>query len=342
MQVARNIAKRAVRFFYPKPWRSDVMEFRYGLWRGVSPLYAENGRQLGEANTRPFIFQDAVPAETVACKYEGSRYGKRINMSALRTAMMHFRDALAITSTVADNCYLPGKSPPTLGIWDLYILSRASIAVIAFEHRSAGRGQQTPLVPNAFASQYQFITGIFMICRHMMESAAPVITRNRSISADDLYAYADENEIFESFNGMVCAGSKTKILEFLTYCCQGAPFDAAAVQDQYNDINTMVRDPSAWRLYTPHTIEFDCFLEIEYLQRKSHDNPAGRANTEAIIEIYRSLSNYCIKTFGMCVPPEGLSFPDAALARQNAVQALLKRPPLKRIPPRLLTERMNY
>ena len=66
------------------------MEFRYGLWTGVSALMGEDGRQLGEHNTRPLVFNREIPAEVHACKYKGSRYGREINISALRVAMRHF------------------------------------------------------------------------------------------------------------------------------------------------------------------------------------------------------------------------------------------------------------
>ena len=65
------------------PWASPLMEFRYGVWVGVSGLMGVDGRQLGEANTRPIVFNRDIPAEVQVCKYAGTRYGKEINISCL-------------------------------------------------------------------------------------------------------------------------------------------------------------------------------------------------------------------------------------------------------------------
>ena len=92
--------KPLVRQVLQAPWASPIMEFRYGVWVGVSGLMGEDGRQLGEANTRPLIFNRDISAEVQVCKYEGTRYGKEINISALRVAMQHFYDAASITVAV--------------------------------------------------------------------------------------------------------------------------------------------------------------------------------------------------------------------------------------------------
>ena len=55
------------------PWASPLMEFRYGIWVGVSGLMGVDGRQLGEANTRPVVFNRNIPAEVQSCKYKGTR-----------------------------------------------------------------------------------------------------------------------------------------------------------------------------------------------------------------------------------------------------------------------------
>jgi len=327
------------------------MEFRYGLWRGVSPLYSENGRQLGEGNTRPFIFNDHVPAETVACKYEGSRYGALINISALRTAMAHFDDAMVITSAVSRSCF-QGVQPSALGsqpgIWDLYIISRASIALIAYDKRRRDENRVSHKVPDVLTSQYQFITGIFMICRDMMNNADPAIAQNSPISAEDLFAYADKREIFTSFNGMVCAGSKAKILEFLEFCNKAAlssPDAAHAVNDQnsaYNEIKKLVSNPDDWRLYSLSTIEFDCFIEMEYLARQIKKQPENSKHHKNIQQIYRSLSEYCVKKFDLRPPNDHLNFADGALERQNAILKLLGRPTLSKIHRKYIEERLDY
>ena len=94
--------KPLIRPWLKTPWTCPYMEFRYGLWTGISGLMGEDGRQLGEANTKPAVYMKDIPAETLTCKYEGTRYGQLINISALRVAMKHFYDASAITVSVRD------------------------------------------------------------------------------------------------------------------------------------------------------------------------------------------------------------------------------------------------
>lgn len=351
MSKFRQSAKKIAQHFAPKPWDSDIMEFRYGLWRGLSPLYTESGRQLGEENTRPFLFNDHVPAETLACKYEGSRYGKLINISALRTAMRHFDDALGMTSAVYRACLVDGgrigrNAKP--GIWDLYILSRASIAVIAFQMRKKDHTPTPAKVADIYASQYQFVTGIFMICRDMMNNADDLMAKNKPISAEALYAYADRREIFTSDNDMVCAGSKTKIMEFLSFCVDDAgksltELTAKTVsQSAYADIQNLVSDQQSWQFYSLATIEFDCFIEIEYLGRQIDLQPENRARLETISGIYRGLADHCIDNYGLAPRQSGLDFADGALERQNYILGLLGRDQLSKIPAKQLFERLNF
>jgi len=188
------------------------METRYGLWNGVSALFSQSGRQLGEENTRPFILNHHVPAQTIDCKYEGSRAGRAINMSALRIAMTNFDAALAITAAVRDfHAEKIGQKSDSAKL--------GSIALIAYQHRFTPANGLAPapdaIVPDALASQYQFISGVFMICREMMKCGDATIAKNNVTSAAQLYSYADEKEIFISYNGMACAGSTKKIMEFL-------------------------------------------------------------------------------------------------------------------------------
>jgi len=138
----KAIGKKLLRGFVKAPWESELMEFEHGLWRGVSPLYTESGRQLGEENTRPFLFNDHIPAKTIQCKYEGSRAGCPINMSALKIAMTNFDATLDITKAVIRYHARAAKSAGISsrgGVWDLYIVSLASIALIAYRVRKSPR-----------------------------------------------------------------------------------------------------------------------------------------------------------------------------------------------------------
>ncbi len=301
------------------------MEFHFGLWNGVSALFTEGGRQLGEENARPLTLNHHVPAETHACKYPGSRDGRLINMSALRTAMQNFDAALAITEAVR-RAYL-GLLPTghQLGIWDLNIIARASIALVAYQQRFARQNPAPKAVSDALASQYQFISGVFMICRHMMENADPTIAANRPMSAEALYAYADDHGIFISFNGMACAGSTKKIHDFLAFCNQGSgdPVNLAEI----------VSEPDNWLRYALAAIELDCVVEAER---------ASLAGQSASADQFRSFGSYVRELMGedaASISPN-LALEDAALQRQNRICEVLGRPPLDALPSKHIAARL--
>ena len=327
------------------------MEVRHGLWGGLSALYSESGRQLGEQNARPFILNYHLPADTVACNYDGSRAGKTINISALRIAMKHFDQALAITGAVRD--YHIKKSTRTsqtnaFGLWDLYILSRASLALIAYTHRHHSQQMAGMPVSDAHTSQYQFISGVFMICRDMMNTADHIITENRPISAQSLYTYADEKGIFLSPNGMACAGGIIKIIEFLEFCISGNPNakneEYAATPDSKETLDSekIISDPEKWYQYAISAIELDCFIELESLRLQSLAKPVRAAHFMKVQTIYRSLSEYCSTLLNADQPREDtVAFSQAALERQNKILKILGRPGIKKISEKHIEERLR-
>ncbi len=345
-EAGKAFGKKIARRFITSPWNSDIMEFRFGIWRGISPLYSESGRQLGEENTRPFLYNDHIPAQTLACKYEGSRFGHDINISALRIAMAHFDEALDVTAAVTayhgqKRAHSQNANP--FGIWDLYIISRASIALIAYKVRLGENRNSNPHVSDVLASQYQFISGVFMICRHMMNNNRPEILQNTPISAEDLYAYADENEIFTSFNGMVCAGSTAKIMQFLNFCVDHlASQNSDDQQDVTQSLSNIVDDPAKWYRYALLTIELDCFLEMTHLRLKKTTNTGLSQIDKSIFGIYQNVANYCSEILGLPLSDVAQPYEEGALDRQNEILKLLGRPPIAKISRKFLDERLDY
>lgn len=323
---------------FNKPWNTADMEFHYGLWNGVSALYSESERQLGEENTRPFTLNHHLAAETIQCKYSGSRYGRSINMSALRTAMQNFDSALEVTGLVKS--YHSKRIDKEIGIWDLYIIARASIAIIAYQKRYKKQQEKQNKVSDILASQYQFISGVFMICRHMMENGDKAIIENAPISAEKLYKYADENGIFVSFNGMACAGSTKKIMDFLYFVQDN---DHAACDEI--GLNKIVTNPDNWYRYAMATIEFDCFIELERAQQcKKINNNNNQLDYDTIITIYRGLQNYCLRLSpALSNMNLDTNFLEESLERQNHILALLGRSPISKIADKHVANRLgNY
>lgn len=338
----------ARRPFLIKPWNDPAMEFKYGLWTGLSALLTESGRQLGEENTRPRPFNLHVPARTHTCKYDGSRNGKPINMSALQIAMKNFSAAVNLTDAIRtfqlDQSDINATDLP--GIWDLYLISRASLALIAYPLRSQTSPSQTT-VSDTLASQYQFISGVFMICRHMIESGHPIINDNTPVTPTELYEYADLHGIFESPNGMVCAGSKLKIHEFLDVvtCGKSAKQEPSiqnhTINDQYSELQKYVEHLDGWYQYALLCTEFDFFIEKEAMLRKSKVYPQDRKLYSKAANTYENMREYSISLMSGAPPSIESNFNLSALKRQNNLLTLLNQSHLKSFSNKDISKRLN-
>lgn len=323
------------------------MEFRYGVWTGISGLMGEDGRQLGEANTKPTIFNRGIPAEVHACKYKGSRFDQLINVSALRVAMRHFYEASAITVAVRDYHMAQTNRPASAvpGGWDLYVISRAAVALICHHYRY-GDADLNEKIPNDISSLYKLVTGIFVICREMMKVAHPAAERNEPISSEDLYQFADDNHIFRSDNQMVCAGSTSKIIEFLDFANlgrahpQGEKLQLDRGDDHLSLLGSFVEDLESWYHYSLLTVEFDHYIELETLRRKIEDHPELEAETQPVLDICTAQHKYWIELLGDREDFASTSFDQGVLERQNAVLATLKRAPVKAIPKKMINSRL--
>ena len=330
------------------PWASPLMEFRYGVWVGVSGLMGEDGRQLGEANTRPITFNRDIPAEVQACKYKGTRYGKDINISALRVAMQHFYDAASITVAVREyHMKQIGKSVSDVpGAWDLYVISRAAVALISYRYRY-GKTSLDEDIPNDLSSLYKLVTGVFVIFREMTRAAHAGIEENKPFSGKELYNYADVNDMFSSAENMVCAGSVAKITEFLELAIQGKSHAnggklALKGEDDYLAfLRNYVSDLEGWYSYALQTIELDHFIELEVIDREIAENPAAAEKQTTVRNIFAAQHDYFVELMGDIALEFPSDFKAGALHRQNAILDGLKFPRIKHIPEKVINQRLN-
>lgn len=350
MKLIRAAGKKVVRHFIAPPWTSSTMEFNQGLWSGVSALFTESGRQLGEENARPFLFNDHIPAKTIECKYEGSRFGHPINMSALRIAMTNFDPALQITKAVIQyHAAFVLKTNPKQrnGMWDLYVVALASIALIAYSIRKRPRLRSSDIIADDLASQYQFIAGIFMIGRDMIDTNSDITTNNNPIDAAQLYHYADQHEIFKSFNGWVCAGSTKKIMDFLEFCTSELENGFSAQTTDLNDrspcpLDDIVGDVDQWYRYAILSVEFDCFVKIARRKHRIEDAVTSASEDEVSLNTYRKIARYCTSLMSPKDVPSDDGYKSGALQRQNKILEVLGRKPIAKFSERALAEQLTY
>lgn len=340
--------KPLIRKAMQEPWASPLMEFRYGIWVGISALMGEDDRQLGEANTRPEVFNRDIPAEVQACKYAGTRYGKNINISALRVAMQHFYEAASITVAVRDyhmrQIGKPVSEAP--GAWDLYVISRAAVALISYRYRY-GKTSPNEQVPNDLSSLYKLVTGVFVIIREMTRAAYPGIKENEPFTGKGLYKYGDENYMFSSANNMVCAGSVAKITEFLELLIQGKSHANGnnlifkGEDDHFAFLQNYVPDLEGWYRYALLTIEMDHFIELEVMARQNTENPSEAEKHIAARDIYAAQHAYFMALIGDSAAELHVDFNAGILHRQNAILDSLKLPGIKQIPKKVINLRLN-
>ena len=140
-----------------------------------------------------------------------------------------------------------------------------------------------------------------------------------------------------SFNGMACAGSTKKIMEFLNFCNEGRDDLAIAI-----DLDLIVTELDNWYDYALATIEFDCFIEMERARLLKSKTTNQDVDYDKVSNIYRDLQSYCC-TLARSFPetPTDGDFQDAALARQNQILTLLGQPAIASISKQHIAQRLG-
>ena len=261
--------------------------------------------------------------------------------------MAYFYEACAITVAVRDyHMAHSGKSSKDHpGIWDLHVISRASLALIAYRYRT-GKLSADDRLSNDIASQFKFVTGLFVITREMTKAAHPVIKTNSQVTAQELYTFVDDNDHFRSDAGMVCAGSTSKIIEFIDFAIKGRGHPNSqklkwnAADDHLVLLNKFVPDLEKWYRYALLTVEFDSFVEEEILRRQIKAEPNNQNIVQPILDIYSSKREYWAELLGDQQQGLSESFEQGLLGRQNAILELLNMPLLRKIPNHVKTARL--
>ncbi|MEL7540125.1 MAG: hypothetical protein AAGJ51_04415 [Pseudomonadota bacterium] len=257
--------------------------------------------------------------------------------------MRNFDEALDLTQSVKDLYQRrlgAQEMDDQFGLWDLYLLARINVSLIAYTKRRRGGPPADRYVSDLLASQYQFISGVFMIVRDMIENAHPQVTENMVMSAEALYDYADKFGIFESANGMVCAGAPRKILDFLTkLTAHGGPRETSLESGQ-TKIEALTDNPDQWFRYALLAVELDAVVTAEYFRRRAAQHPDRKRHFHQVAAIYSQLGEYCVARLGAEDYSTIASFEDAVLTRQNAILALLGWRPLTRIPDKAIDRRL--
>lgn len=223
----------------------------------VLPLYRiphvaldGEGRQVGEGNVFPKALRLEVPTEWRTCPHAGSRYQheRPMNVTALKSMRAHWKQMMVALLRVRE-AYLQ-RFPNARVQWtvgDLHCLSAFVLSIPTYlmlrEQDRVPNGELDPVL----SSMYRVTDGVRMVMHHMLfsEDLEPALPLHAPMTAAELYAYAERNDIFISDHG-VCAGPRAMIEEFLGVLMDGHEIEGAAsvvlapsVQAALNDIEAV-------------------------------------------------------------------------------------------------------
>lgn len=261
--------QRIQRALSTPPWLSPTMEFDYGIWLGVSAMRSTDGRQLGESNTRPFAYQKPVPTKWTECHFADSRKGGMMNITALKILMENFDGAVSLLLQVRQHYlnYIDSPQRP-LGLWDIYLMSRAALGIITYLARRSPPGVTDNHITPLLASHYKLVSGLFITVRDMIAKADHSVLENQLFSTEEFIAYADKQHMFTSADGRVCAGSQKKISEFVQYALYG---QNAQPYKNGVQLSQMVTDINHWLDYIFLATELELYVEYEAAGAHRHE-----------------------------------------------------------------------
>lgn len=190
------------------------------------------GRQVGEGNVFPKALRLEVPTEWRTCPHAGSRYQheRPMNVTALKSMRAHWKQMMVALLRVRE-VYL-GRFPQARQGWtvgDLHCLSAFVLSISTYLMlRERDRVENGDLHP-VLSCMYRVTDGVRMVMHHRLfsEDLEPTLPLHAPMTAAELYAYAERNEIFISDHG-VCAGPRAMIEEFLGVLMDGHEIEGAA------------------------------------------------------------------------------------------------------------------
>lgn len=199
-----------------KPYLDPKMELRYSLWEGISSIHCHDGRQLGENNVAPELYRDNIPTRLQVCPHSNPDGTLLMNVSALESMMKNWDVAIPfILAFRKDFNNRFAVSSKALSLYDVFLLAKLCVCLPIFQARRQPSLTKDGDVSALVATQFQLISGMFMVVRKMLEQGEPWLNPSMSLDADALFEYADRQKVFVTERGFICAGSKRKILEFM-------------------------------------------------------------------------------------------------------------------------------
>ncbi len=222
---SKQLNKPALRLYSrikPPPYQRAKMEFDFDVWNGICTFHSNQGRQIGENNTGPEVYKEVVETEHKICKFEGSRYGLPINVTALREVMGVWDDALQFVTLLRNQHVKQLKLDVTrLNLRQGYVFSKLGAGLPAYLARRRNSPIKDGSLPPLETAFFTLGVGPFMVVRSLMEKGDLTPLNLEPQTAEVLYELADTSGSIVSGAGKACAGSKKLFLDFLDAAMNG-------------------------------------------------------------------------------------------------------------------------
>jgi hypothetical protein len=227
--LTRRLAGRALDVGY--------LEAVIPIYRVAHPLLDSEQRQVGEGNVFPKALRLDIPTDWRICQHAGSRYHDELpmNVTALKTMRKHWTQCMQALLPIRQ-AYLrrfPHVHARGWTVGDLQRLTTLVLTLPAYLHMRAdspvGNGELHPVLSNLF----RITDGARMALHYQlfMPVHEPTLPPDASMSAEELYQYAERNNLFLSDHG-VCAGPASMIQEFLRVLIEG---DVQPVENAFDE-----------------------------------------------------------------------------------------------------------
>lgn len=302
----------------PPPYRRENMEFEYDVWNGICSFHSSAGRQIGENNTVPELYKEMIPTEHRICKFDDSRNGLPINVTALREVMAVWDDVLQF-ATLARNDYIARRKLDStrLNLRQAYVFSKLGAGLAAYEARRAASPLPDGQLPPLETAFFTLGVGPFMVVRALMEQGDLTPLDPNPLTAQRMYELADSSgSIISPYSGKGCAGSKRLFLELLDVVMNGSyskPLDSAEARRALAAIG----DLDAFYAYIHSSSRLELLIKV-YQQLCAHVLRGLRSATPALSREEQGMVEAALTTCGYVQAPHM----DARQAIRNCIKVM--------------------
>lgn len=229
----QNTFLKVISPIFPEPENRADAELLYGVWNTTSNLFQTNGRQLGEANVHQGFRFRQIPIEYRQCKIQGSRFGKKTNLTALQDIMRNYKPAMKILALLRQHFVeVSSLESQAFNVGVLFQFTQHVVSLPLFMVRDKSNSQYNDsVVDEEVAVLFQLVAGVFKLARLLLEDHNEKVGLNDIVDAEFLYKYSEKHGLFGTPSAKkegeekVCGGSHVKIIELLDFLIRGDDAD---------------------------------------------------------------------------------------------------------------------